>query len=270
MSRMPDTGLLMIDGAVVDPADAVLRLDDGLVRGDAVFEGLRAYAGRVRTPGRHLDRLARSAAAIGMDLDRVAVEADLATVEARLGDVDVGVRIIVTRGGQRVLRDEPLPATGAPWTLAPVAHRITPLLSASKTVSYAANMQANRVAAAAGADQALLVRADDDAVLEGPTFSVGWVVGEELRFPPLAHGILDSITRRLVFECVEGVREVDARVGDLAEVDGLLVVSTVTESVPVAALVGVGAYDPEGRRIREIRAALAERVRSDVGLAGVA
>ena len=269
MSRMSDTGLLMVDGVFVDPTDAVLRLDDGLVRGDAVFEGLRAYSGRLRTPGLHLDRLARSAVAIGMDLDRAAVELDLAALESRLEGGDVGVRIIVTRAGQRILRDEPLPSTAAAWTLAPVAHRITPLLSASKTVSYAANMQANRVAAAVGADQALLVRADDEAVLEGPTFSVGWVVGEELRFPPLAHGILDSITRRLVFECVEGVREVDARVRDLADADGLLVVSTVTESVPVTSLVGVGAYDPDGRRIREIRAALAQRVRSDVEVIGV-
>jgi branched-subunit amino acid aminotransferase/4-amino-4-deoxychorismate lyase len=262
--------LLMVDGVVVDPAARTLVLDDGLVRGDAVFEGLRAYGGRLRTPELHLDRLERSAATIRMPLDRALVTTELAELESRLGPDDVGVRIIVTRNGQRVLREEPLPAIPAPWTLAPVAHRITPLLAASKTVSYAANMQANRIAADAGADQALFVRADDEAVLEGPTFSVGWIVGEELRFPPLAHGILDSITRRLVFACVEGVREVDARVGDLAEAEGMLVVSTVTESVPVGRLVGVGAYDPDGRRLTEIRAALAEHVRASLGVGAAA
>ena len=270
MAEMNSPPLLMVDGVVVDPAARTLVLDDGLVRGDAVFEGLRAYGGRVRTPELHLDRLERSAAAIRMPLDRAVVTAELAELESRLGSEDIGVRIIVTRGGQRILREEPLPGIPAPWTLAPVAHRITPLLAASKTVSYAANMQANRVAADAGADQALWIRSDDEAVLEGPTFSVGWIVGEELRFPPLSHGILDSITRRLVLECVEGVREVDARVGDLADADGMIVVSTVTESVPVDRLVGVGSYDPDGRRLNEIRAALAEHVRASLGVGAAA
>lgn len=254
----------MVDGRPVDPSERILLLDDGLVRGDAVFEGLRAYGGRLRTPGLHLDRLERSAAAIRMPLDRDLVASDLARLETGLGPDDIGVRIIVTRAGQRILRAEPLPEGSLPWSLAPVAHRITPLLAASKTVSYAANMQANRVAADAGADQALLVRADDDAVLEGPTFSVGWIVGDELRFPPLSLGILDSITRRLVVECVEGVREVPAVVTDLGDADGVLCVSTVTESVPVDRLVGIGDYDPAGRRLGEIRAALAERVREDL------
>ncbi len=62
----------------------------------------------------------------------------------------------------------------------------------------------------------------------------------------------------------------DARVADLAEADGMLVVSTVTESVPVARLVGVGAYDPDGRRVGEIRAALAERVRASLGVGATA
>lgn len=254
----------MVNGEWVDPAARTIVLDDGLVRGDGVFEGLRSYAGRIRTPEMHLDRMERSCREIRLPFDRDLIRTELGELEARLGPEDIGVRIILTRGGQRILREEPLPALPSPVTLAPVAHRITPLLAASKTVSYAANMQANRLAQDAGADQALFVRADDGAVLEGPTFSVGWLDGDTFCFPPLSLGILDSITRRLVFECVEGVREVEAKIDDLAGAEGVLVVSTVTESIPVGRIVGVGEYPSGGARLTEVRAALAERVRADV------
>ena len=53
---------LMIDGRLVPAGDVPrVALDDGLVRGDGVFEGIRLYDRRPRTPGWHLDRLAASA-----------------------------------------------------------------------------------------------------------------------------------------------------------------------------------------------------------------
>ena len=176
---------LMIDGHLV-PRGEVPRvpLDDGLVRGDGVFEGMRLYDRRPRTPGEHLDRLARSAEVVGLEIDRGLLERELAEFARLTADPDCGVRLMVTRGGRRIWREEALPPRSPGLRLLPVPHRVTPLLVGAKTLSYGANMQAKRRAAAAGCDDALLVRADDDVVLEGPTTAFAWIEGETLVFPP--------------------------------------------------------------------------------------
>ena len=75
-------------------------------------------------------------------------------------------------------------------------------------------MQATRIAAARGADEAVLVR-PDGIVLEAPTSSIFWVSAEgPLRTPALSTGILESITRSKVIRELhveEGEYELDAR-----------------------------------------------------------
>jgi len=254
---------VMIDGELVrSGATPTVPLDDGLVRGDGVFEGLRSYARRLRDPDAHLRRMARSAARIELAFPHAVIADDLHRFTALTDAPDCGVRAILTRSGLRILREEPLPGNGATsWALAPVEHRVSPLLVAAKTLSYAANMQAARVAAAAGADAPLLIRADDRSVLEGNLFSVCWLEGDRVTFPTLETGILDSLTRRLVIEAVEGVQERDAPVERLADADGVLCLSTVLESMPAHAITGVGTYDPAGSRLRQVRDALAQITR---------
>ncbi len=265
MTTHRPTPPVMVDGRLVPPGSAPeIPLDDGLVRGDGVFEGLRAYGGRLRTPDDHLRRLHRSAREIDLACDLAVLASELIAFCDALTEPDCGVRVMLTRGGRRIIRQEPLPNPDRPWALSPQPHRPTPLLSHSKTLSYAANMQANRRAKAAGADEALFVDADSDRVLEGPTSSFVWLEGEELVAPPLELGILDSITRRLVAEVTPlAVRGRTTR--DLAGADGAMLVSTVLESQPVHTLQGVASWDPAGRRLTEIRAALAELVRDRVG-----
>lgn len=259
------TSPIMVDGTLVpDGTPAAIVLDDGLVRGDGVFEGLRAYGGRLRTPDAHLQRLARSAREIDLACDLAVLAGELIAFCDALTQPDCGVRVMLTRGGRRIIRQEPLPLPDRPWELSPQLHRPTPLLSHSKTLSYAANMQANRRAKAAGADEALFVDADSRAVLEGPTSSFVWIEGERLVAPPLELGILDSITRRLVAEVT--TLHVEARtVEGLADADGGMLISTVLESQPVHTVTGVATWDTEGRRLTEIRAALAEVTRARVG-----
>ena len=73
------------------------------------------------------------------------------------------------------------------------------ILTGVKSLSYAANMQATRLAKAQGADEAVLVL-PDGTVLEPPTSSIFWVSPQGgLRTPALDVGVLESITRdRLV------------------------------------------------------------------------
>ena len=140
--------------------------------------------------------------------------------------------------------------------LLPVEHLVTPLLIGSKTLSYAANMQAHRRAKAAGHDEALLVRSGDQAILEGPTSSFCWIEGEQLVFPPLDDaGVLDSITRRLAVQAMPSTTRL-ATLDELAEADGALLISTVMEAQPVAEVAGVASFDPTGPPLQAARAAI--------------
>jgi branched-subunit amino acid aminotransferase/4-amino-4-deoxychorismate lyase len=256
---------LMIDGLLV-PAGEVARVavDDGLVRGDGAFEGMRLYDRRPRTPGWHLDRLARSAHAIGLGIDRGLLEAELERFCGATTAPDCAVRLIVTRGGQRVWREEAIPPPSPDGVrLLPVAHRVTPLLVGAKTLSYAANMEAARRARAAGCHDALLVEADSGLVLEGPTWSFCWLDGGALVFPPLDLGLLDSLTRRLAYEALP-VREHPAEPGELAGADGALTLSTVMEARPVAEIQGVARYDPASERVRAAAEAIREAIAAAV------
>jgi len=249
---------IMIDGALCAP-DTPARplLDDGLVRGDGVFEGLRAYARRPRTPDAHLDRLATSAAGIDLPIDRDRIARELDALCAAAGAPDCAVRIMLTRGGQRIIREEPLPELPGSWLLSAQAHRITPLLIGSKTLSYAANMQANRRAKAAGADEALLYDPDTTAILEAPTSSFLWLEGDKVCAPPLSTGILDSITRRLVAE-VTDLHVHARRLDDLQDAEGGMLVSTVMELQPVHGVQGIVEWHGVPARLAELTRALAE------------
>lgn len=250
---------VMVDGVLVPEGQVpLIPLDDAIVRGDGVFEGLRLYGHRARTLEAHLDRMERSADMVRLPFDRDLIRAEVERFSTATTRAECGLRVMLTRGGHRIMREEALfPDAPEGWSVLPVPHRITPLLVASKTLSYAANMQAARLASEAGADTALLVDADSDAVLECPVASFVWIEGDDLVAPPLETGILDSITRRLIAEVTP--LHVRARtLDDLAQADGALVISTVLESRIVREVKGIARYDVHGRRVTEIAAALRE------------
>ena len=77
--------------------------DDGLYRGDGVFEVIRLYGGRPFALGEHLDRLERSAAAIELPVERAALEREIDALLAELRRRDEAqLRIVLTRGGRRI------------------------------------------------------------------------------------------------------------------------------------------------------------------------
>jgi len=110
VSSAPDFPLLAtVDGALGPAAEATIpATDDGLLRGDGAFEYLRLYAGRPFALEEHLVRLERSAGNLRLPLDLAAIRADLDTLLAAIGARDGCVRIVVTRGGRRVVLSEPL------------------------------------------------------------------------------------------------------------------------------------------------------------------
>ncbi|NNC79331.1 MAG: hypothetical protein HKN94_04175, partial [Acidimicrobiales bacterium] len=132
-----------------------------------------------------------------------------------------------------------------------------------KTLSYANNFAAIRQARMAGFDDAVLI-GRSGRVLEGPTFTVGWVVDEDGRdiyeTPAMTTGILDSITRTAVLEAAADagleVREVEVPIERLDDASEFFALSTLREVVAVTA-VGDRTF-AEGPATLRLRSALQE------------
>ena len=198
---MPTTPLLTSVDGIITPSDhAVLPLpDDGLLRGDGVFEVLRLYEGKPFDLTGHLARLEKSAAAIALEIDRVHLEAEIYALLAKIEGADGLLRLVVTRGGRRLVSSEPLPVHTPTISLATVTYTPTVILNGVKSLSYAANMHATRIARETGAQEALLVT-PDGTVLEAPTSTLFWVSGGKLRTTDPALGVLQSITAAAVID----------------------------------------------------------------------
>ena len=147
--------LASVDGTITPTAAATIGLkDDGLYRGDGAFEVIRLYEGKPFALVDHLDRLERSAAAIELSFDRGALEGEIEALLAQAGPVEGQMRLIVTRGGRRIAATEPIPPHPETVGLASVTYCPTVILNGVKSLSYAANMQATRIAKGQGADEA--------------------------------------------------------------------------------------------------------------------
>lgn len=250
--------LASVDGQIVERSEArIPAADDGLLRGDGVFEVIRLYRGRPFALGEHLDRLERSAAAIELPIERPHFEEEIAALLMEFGEHQAQLRLVATRGGRRLAFTENLPpyADRESISLATVTYSPTEILNGVKSLSYAANMQASRLASARGADEALLVR-PDGTVLEAPTSTIFWVADGRLRTPALDVGILASITRdRLVREL--DVEEGSFRLEDLEGASEAFLASTVREVQAISAVNETELAECPGRRTQEAAEAFA-------------
>jgi branched-chain amino acid aminotransferase len=250
--------LASVDGTVTATAEALVPMkDDGLYRGDGAFEVIRIYAGKPFALDDHLDRLGRSAAAIELEFDRGALESEIDALLAAAGDVDGQLRLIVTRGGRRIAATEPIPDHGETLSVATVTYCPTVILNGVKSLSYAANMQASRLAKGRGADEAVLVT-PAGTVLEPPTSAIFWVTpGGALRTPALSDGVLESITRDRLIKTLD-VEEGTWPVEDLRAASEAFLASTTREIQAVAAIDGNELSAAPGPRTREAQQAFAE------------
>jgi branched-chain amino acid aminotransferase len=242
-------GYVLVDGERVEPADASISVFDiALLRGFGCFEALRSYDGVVFRQRQHLDRLERSAAALGITLpDRSQIDGWVAD-RASVGDCTV--RVVVTGG-----TDETGSGEGSRFIVfAEVLHIVDPTtsllpveapwhpdgalseLTGAKTLSYGPNVAARFHARAEGFGDALLVGRSGN-VLEGPTNTVAWITNGVLETPELGLGILASVTRQAVLD-------VAARIGvpvsegvfplqRMLDADEVVALSTLREIQPV-------------------------------------
>lgn len=260
---MPDRVVGVLGKGLVDPNAPLLRPDDlGVLRGDGVFETVRLANGRPHALAAHLVRLAASAAALDLPSpDLAAWRRLVARVAAAWGDSgEAAIRLVLTRGvdgadeptafamaaaiPERVLRQRGTGVRVVTMTrgLASSEHADAPwLLAGVKTTSYAVNMSAQRHALAAGADDVIFV-STDGFVLEAPTATVVWAVGETLHTPPVDLGILAGTTVRTLFEnaASQGFTTAVSRstVDDLHAADAVWLVSSTRGAIAVSALDG--------------------------------
>jgi branched-chain amino acid aminotransferase len=212
-----------IDGGVVDgEAARVPVTDHGFLYGDGVFEGIRAYSGRVFRLADHMRRLASGARTLGLalpgGLDGIR-EVVLETLRA-YGEPDAYVRLIVSRGVGALGVDptscsEPrLVCIAAEVRLYPAETlaRGLALITSSlrrpgpdvldprvKSLNYLNNVLAKQEARRSGADEALLLNGRG-LVAEASVANVFAVSDGRVETPPVSEGALAGITRATVLE----------------------------------------------------------------------
>lgn len=242
-------GYVLVDGERREPGDATISVFDiALLRGFGCFEALRAYGGVAFRQRQHLDRLERSAAALGIELPpRPNMDEWVAD---RAAEGDCTVRVVVTGGtDERVTGEdsrfivfaEPLAHVDKTVTLLPVEAPWHPdgavsELTGAKTLSYGPNVAARIHARAEGYGDALLV-GRSGTVLEGPTNTMAWITDGVFETPALNLGILASVTRQAVLEVAE---RIDLPVNEgrfplerMVAADEVVALSTLREIQPV-------------------------------------
>jgi branched-chain amino acid aminotransferase len=255
-------------------------LDHGLLVGDGVFETLRVYGGIPFAWTRHLQRLARSAAGLGLELPEVATLREQA--EAVLGAnalTEARLRITIT-GGPAPLGSE---RAAVPSTVVVAASALTPwpptadvvtvpwprnergATAGLKTISYAENVRALAFAHERGAGEAVFANTRG-ALCEATGSNVFLVRDGGLVTPPEASGCLLGVTRALVLE-LAGTLGVDAGEPDLpldaiAAADEAFLSSTTREVQAIAHVDGAAlpvAPGPVTARLADAFTALVAR-----------
>lgn len=238
----------------VHPSGEPLLLADdlGAVRGDGCFETLLVVRGHPAKPERHLARLSRSAAALG--LNGPSAEQWRAGIELAAGewgpDSEAMLRLVLSRGPERGgaetayitvapvsdfarrARAEGIAVTALNRGYASdVADSAPWLLLGAKTLSYASNMAALRHAEAGGFDDVIYLSSDGE-VLEGPRSTVTIARDGVLLSPPTEVGILEGTTLGALREVAEQegvpVRHERLLLTDLLAADAVWLLSSVT------------------------------------------
>ena len=177
-------------------------LDHGLLVGDGVFETMRVYAGVPFAWTRHLARLERSAAGLGLPMPSTSGLRDRAdAVIAANGLTEARLRITVTGGpaplGSERGEAEPTVVIAAsaltPWP--PTADAVTvpwtrnerAATAGLKTISYADNVRALAYAQQHGASEAIFANTRDE-LCEATGSNVFIVQGDRLITPPAESG----------------------------------------------------------------------------------
>ena len=230
------------NGRLLDhPDEPVLSiLDHGFTVGDGVFEAIKVVDNVPFALTRHLRRMLRSAAGLGLLAPDPDVVRRVITAVLDAERIDLGrLRITWTAGPSplgsgRDTSGEPtlVVASASMKPFEPSVAVVTVpwprnekgALAGLKTTSYAENVVALARAHERGASEAIFANTAGH-LCEGTGSNVFYVVDGELRTPTLESGCLAGISRELLLEWMDAV-EVDEPVEVLDRAEEMFLVST--------------------------------------------
>ncbi len=255
---------IYLNGKFATRSEAKLSVfDHGLLYGDGVFEGIRAYGGKVFKLSEHVDRLYMSAKAIMLEIPiEKSKMSEIILAALRENNLKDGyVRVVITRGEGDLGLD---PRKCSHPSIVVIAdkiqlyadelykngieivtvatHRNSPstLDPRIKSLNYLNNIMAKIEAANAGMTEALMLTGDG-YVAECSGDNIFIVVKNILVTPPASAGALDGITRNVVMEIASGVYEACEKLFtpyDLYNAEECFLTGTAAEIIPVVKVDG--------------------------------
>ena len=264
---------IFIDGKFCSERDAKVSVfDHGLLYGDGVFEGIRAYNGRVFKLKEHVDRLYYSAKAILLEIPLTPAQMMKATLDTcRTNKLREGyIRLIVTRGvgtlglnprscknpSVIIIADKiqvyptELYAKGMDIVTVPTVRNLHSAVNpAIKSLNYLNNILAKIEANNAGVEEAVMLNAEG-FVAECTADNLFIIKNGALLTPPNYAGALYGITRGTVMEIAEqlGVKVAETNLTryDLFNADECFLTGTGAEIMPVIKIDGrvIGGGEP--------------------------
>ncbi len=276
-------GLVYVNGRYVPKEEASVSVfDHGFLYGDGIFEGIRAYNGRVFKLDEHLDRLYESAHTLLLEIPLSKEELREAVLETcrRNGLRDCYIRLVVSRGvgdlgldprkcrqptviviADRIqLYPEEMYRNGLRVATVPTRRNAAETLNPRiKSLNYLNNILAKIEANLSGYPEVIMLTAEG-YVAECTGDNVFIVKKGTLLTPPKHMGILEGITRNTVMDLAraEGIpvaEEVFTR-HDLFNADEAFLTGTAAEVVPVVEAdgrrIGTGHPGPITRRLMEL------------------
>ena len=256
---------IYIDGKYLDQKNAKISVfDHGLLYGDGIFEGIRAYNGRVFRLKEHIDRLFYSAKAILLEIPISHAEMMKAVVDTcRKNKLRDGyIRLIVTRGvgslglspfrcerpsiviiaGKIQLYPEEYYKNGLTLITVPTTRNLHSAVNpAIKSLNYLNNILAKIEAHNGGCEEAVMLNSEG-YVAECTGDNIFILKGDQLLTPPLSAGALYGITRQVVIDMAlkSGLKVSEPNLTryDLFNADECFLTGTGAELIPVVKIDG--------------------------------
>lgn len=274
--------LVYVNGEYLEKSKAVVSVfDHGLLYGDGIFEGIRAYNGNVFRLDEHVERLYDSAKYVSLAMPMTRHEMSEAILETLRKNhlKDAYIRVVVTRGTGDLGIDPALCraptmfiiAEPAQSSLAQKGPRVVKVVISSvrrdsvdatsheaKSLNYLNSIMAKIEATGVGADDAILL--DSRGLVSESSATNVFVVKDNRVFtPPPSAGVLHGITRaRLIRLCSDLGLEVSERevtVFELMTADEVFLCGTKSEMLAVSSVngrkIGSGAVGPMTKRLAQ-------------------
>ena len=273
--------LVYIDGKYYPKSEAKISVyDHGLLYGDGVFEGIRAYNGVVFKLKEHIDRLYKSAHPIFLKIPLTKAELTEAVLETlKKNNLTNGyIRLVVTRGvGDLGLDPRKCPKA----TIIIITEPLLQLHSAEKvengintiitwvkrnpvdaathemkSLNYLNSILGKIEASNIDADEAICLD-KTGYVCEGVGENIFIVRDGKLYTPPISSGALDGITRALIIRLAKklGIEVTERNItpNELFTADEVFFTGTAAEVAPIREVnkrvIGTGKPGPVTKRI---------------------